>query len=151
MKMMKPAPMVGQMKDEFDRVFERFFPVRLFEEPFVPSMTEAPTLRWVPTFDLVENEKEFVVRLEVPGIPKENLDIDLNGELLTVSGHREAAQEKKGETYLWRERETGAFRRTVRLPVAVLANKVEATYNDGILTIVLPKETPVPASKVLIK
>ncbi|HEU4700573.1 MAG TPA: Hsp20/alpha crystallin family protein [Gemmatimonadales bacterium] len=150
MKLMKPTPMMGQMKDEFDRVFERFFPVRLFEEPLVFEK-EAPLARWTPSFDLVENEKEFVVRLEAPGVPRENLDIELTGHTLIVSGRRELFQEKTGETYLWQERETGSFRRTVRLPVAVLADRVEATYQDGILTIVLPKETPMPASRILIK
>jgi len=150
MRVMKPAPLMGKMKEDFDRVFERFFPLSLLEEPLLVGRP-SEEMKWMPSFDLVENEKEFVVRLEVPGIPRENLDIDLTGHMLTVSGHREAVQRKQGETYLWQERETGAFRRSVRLPAAVVAEKVCATYQDGMLTIVLPKEAPVVASKVLIR
>jgi HSP20 family protein len=147
----KVAPLMGKVKEDIDRVFDRFFPARFFNEPFLPFEREAMEFKWVPAFDLVENEKEYVVRLEIPGIHKENLDINLTGNLLTVTGNREMTQEKKTETFLWQERETGHFRRTIRLPADVTADKVEATYTDGLLTIVLPKQTPVKANKVLIK
>jgi HSP20 family protein len=143
---------MGKVKDEIDRVFERFFPVRLLDEPMpFPLERQASDFGWMPAFDLVENEKEYVVRLEVPGIHKENLDINLTGNLLTIMGNRDASQVAEGENYLWREREIGKFRRVARLPADVMADKVEATCQDGLLTIVLPKQAPVVASKVTIK
>lgn len=145
------APVVSKVKEDIDRVFDRFFP-RLLEEPVLfPFQKEAAELTWMPAIDLVEDEKEYTVKLEVPGIHKENLDISMTGNVLTVTGHREQAKEKKGENFLWQEREIGKFRRTVRLPAAVITDKVDATYQDGILTIVLPKREPVAANKILVK
>ena len=91
------------------------------------------------------------MRVEVPGIPKENLDINLTGDMLTITGWREAVQENKGETYLWKEREAGKFARMIRLPASIVENKIEANYQDGVLTIHLPKVAPAPANKILIK
>ena len=152
MQVTKTAPAMGKVKNEIDRVFERFFPVRLLDEPLpFPLGTEQTQLGWMPVFDVVENEKQYVVRLEVPGIHKENLDISLTGNVLTVTGTREHTQNAEGEHYLWREREFGQFRRIARLPAEVIPEKVEATYEEGLLTIVLPKQAPVVASKVMIK
>ena len=152
MKMMKAAPALGRVKEDIDRVFDRFFSPRfLTEPPFSPFENAMPVSEWVPAFDLSETEKEYVVRLEAPGVPKENLDINYAGDLLTITGKREVSKEKEGETYLWREREIGRFVRTLRLPVPVIPGKIEALHQDGILTIRLPKETPEPASRILIK
>ena len=70
---------------------------------------ETAAAEWFPTLDLTENAHEFIVRLEVPGIPKENLDVNLTGTLFTVQGRRELINEAAGETYLRRERETGSL------------------------------------------
>jgi HSP20 family protein len=102
-------------------------------------------------FDLAETDKEYVVRLEVPGIHRENLDIALRDNVLTITGKRDVSQEGGGETYLWKEREFGRFVRTMRLPTAVVENKIEATYQDGVLVVHLPKAVPAPANKILIK
>jgi HSP20 family protein len=70
---------------------------------------------------------------------------------LTITGKRDVSQEGKTETYLWREREFGRFIRSMRLPSAVAENKIEATYQDGVLVVHLPKAEPAPANKILIK
>jgi len=101
--------------------------------------------------DLVEKEKEYVVRLEVPGVPRENLDVQLEGAVLTLMGHREMAKKEEIENYLWEETENGKFIRTIRLPKAVEANKIEATYEDGILLVRLPKTEPAIKNRILIK
>jgi HSP20 family protein len=101
--------------------------------------------------DVVETPAEYVVQLEVPGFHKENLDINLTGTTLTMTGKREIAPEKEGEGYLLRQRAVGKFIRTIRLPTKVAENKVAAEYRDGVLVVHLPRETPAPATKVLIK
>lgn len=152
MKLVKAAPALGRVKEDIDRVFDRFFSGPFFTEPsFSPFEPPMPATDWVPSFDLSETEKEYVVRLEAPGIHKENLDLNYSGDLLTITGKREMTKEKEGERYLWRERELGRFLRTVRLPMPVAAARIEASYQDGILTVRLPKETPEPSSKILIK
>lgn len=151
MKIVKASPTLGRVKEDIDRIFDRFFSTPFLPEGFSPFEAAAPMTEWVPAFDLSENDKEYVVRLEAPGIHKENLDLNYTGDVLTITGKRELAKEKEGETYLWRERELGRFVRSVRLPMPVTASRIEATYQDGILVVHLPKEKPEPASKILIK
>jgi HSP20 family protein len=151
MKVMKAAPVVGKVKEDIDRLFDRFFSTPFATEPLFPSFEAMPEGSWTPAFDLAETDKEYVVRLEVPGIHRENLDITLRDNLLTITGKREVVQEGSGETYLWNEREFGRFIRKMRLPTAVVENKIEATYQDGILVVHLPKAMPAPANRILIK
>jgi len=152
MKVMKAAPTVGRVKEDIDRLFDRFFATPFMNEPlFPPFETIAPAVAWLPSFDLTENEKEYVVRFEVPGIHKENLDVSLIENVLTISGKREVYQEQTAENYLWKEREFGRFARTMRLPTLVVENKIEALYQDGVLVVRLPKAVPTPANKILIK
>jgi HSP20 family protein len=99
----------------------------------------------------IERHVARAVRLEVPGFHKENLDINLTGELLTITGTREIAPEIEGEGYLVKERVYGKFVRTIRLPAPVAEKKVTAEYRDGVLVLHLVKEIAVPATKILIK
>lgn len=141
MKLTKAAP------TDFERVFERFF-----EPTFWPAATTRKLeTMWEPMLDLSETEKEFVVRLEAPGMTRDDFDVDLDRNLLAISGKRELHKEEKGEDYLWQERQEGRFLRTIRLPAGVQENKIEATYLDGILTIKLPKAVETPKTKVTIK
>jgi len=153
MKVSKIAPVVGKVRDEIHQVFDRFFAPRFMTEPYFPPLGVEPAniATWVPVLDLTEAEKDFVLRVEVPGIPKENLDVKLNGDLLTITGRREAMHENKGETYLWQEREYGRFTRTIRLPAAVVEKDILATYQDGVLIVHLPKVAPPVENKILIK
>ena len=152
MRVAKLAPVTGKMGEEVERFFDRFLAPGFLAEPFMPAFPfETPAAEWFPTLDLVENAHEFIVRLEVPGIPKENLDVNLTGTLLTVQGRRELINEAAGETYLRREREFGKFTRTVRLPAPVVEKEVKATYEDGILMIHLAKVAPAVANRIIIK
>jgi HSP20 family protein len=152
MRVMKAAPIVGKVKEDIDRLFDRFFSTPFATEPLFPPFESGMTeVAWMPVLDLAETEKEYVVRLEAPGFHRENLDIALRENILTITGKRDFAQEKAGETYLWREREYGRFVRSLRLPTLVVENKIEATYQDGVLNVHLPKAMPAPANKILIK
>jgi len=143
--------MVGKLGEEFDRVFDRLLVPRFLTEP-VPSFPfETTGAEWIPVMDMIETSTEYVVRLEVPGIHKENLDVNLTGEMLTITGTREFAPELEGEGYLVKERAIGKFVRTIRLSKPVAEKKVAAEYRDGVLVLHLPKETPVAATKILIK
>ena len=151
MRVMKAAPIVGKVKEDIDRLFDRFFSTPFTTEPLFPPFESMPEGMWTPVFDLAETDKEYVVRLEAPGIHRENLDIALRDNVLTITGKRDVSQEGKTETYLWREREFGRFIRSMQLPSAVAENKIEATYQDGVLVVHLPKAEPAPANKILIK
>jgi len=147
MKLTKAAPTsVATVRDEFDRLFDRMLNTGLFGG--TPRVLEA---MWSPSLDFSENEKEYIVRLEAPGIPREDLEINLDGQSLTISGRREFEKEEKTEEYFWREREAGRFVRTVQLPSAVDKSKIAAAYHDGIMTIRLPKAEPTVKTRIQIK
>lgn len=152
MKLTKMQAGVPTIVRDMDEVFDRLLHGPL---PF-PAMNLEPLKRamegtWMPALDLTETEKDFVIRAEVPGVPRENLDVHLEGELLTLTGHREKVARETNENVLWEERETGKFVRTLRLPRPVEPAKVEAHYTDGVLTVRLPKIETAVKNKILIK
>jgi HSP20 family protein len=152
MRVAKVAPVTGKMGEEIERFFDRFLNQGFLPEPFIPPYPyETAGAEWYPMLDVTETADEFIVRLEAPGIHKENLDINLTGTLLTITGRRELMAEVPGETYLRREREVGKFMRTLRLPAPVVEKEVKATYQDGVLVIHLSKVAPAVANKILIK
>ena len=147
MNILKAAPNLATMQHDLDRVFDRFF-----EPTFWPlgKRNRVETM-WEPSLDLSETEKEFVVRLEAPAMARDDFDVDLDRNLLTLSGKRELHKEEKGVDYLWQERMEGRFVRTIRLPAPVQEGKVEAAYVDGVLTVRLPKAVEPPKTKVTIR
>ena len=112
----------------------------LFESPFWPSLGHAGQLfsAWSPALDLYENSDNVVAVVELPGMRREDIEISLHDGTLTISGERkrETSNSEKAERT---ERYVGTFRRSITLPARVDANKVTATYRDGILTVTLPK------------
>jgi HSP20 family protein len=145
MAIMKATPIPVK---EADRFFDRFFDPPMWPFPATRATTE---VLWEPALDFSENPKEYVVRLDIPGVTRDDLDVAMNGNLLTLSGKRELHKREKGEDFLWEERIEGRFTRTLRLPGAVQEPKIEALYNDGILTVKLPKMEQAMRSKIAIK
>lgn len=145
MKLTKAAP-TTLIREDFENLFDR-----LFGRGFAAQPSRVFETIWVPSLDFSENAKEYVVRLEAPGIPKDDLEVNLEGQILTISGRRDFAKEEQNEEYFWREREQGRFVRTVRLPSAVDPGKVDASYNDGVMTIRVPKAESSTRSRILIK
>ena len=149
MKLMHLArPMTRRVNPEVDRFFDRILPEPFFGNVFEPiqSATE-----WLPACDVTETDEEYIVRLEAPGIHKENLDVKLVGDLLTITGRREHMEEKRGETYLWKEREMGNFVRTMKLPLPVVEEEIVATFEEGVLNVRLPKVAKAIENKISIK
>lgn len=147
MKLTKAAPTpAATVKHDFERLFDRMFGSGTFG-PAAPVFETT----WTPSLDFSETDKEYVVRLEAPGIPKDDLEVNLDGQTLTLSGRRDFAKEEKTEEYFWREREQGRFIRTLRLPTAVDASKVEASYTDGIMTVKIPKAEVAIENRIAIK
>jgi HSP20 family protein len=131
-----------ELEDAFDRAFRGMErdPWRAFEVG----------LPWPPT-DISETDKALTVRLDVPGLSAEDLEVQLSGNTLTVRGERsEEQKEEKGETYR-HERYTGSFARTITIPSYADADKADATYDKGVLTITLPKIEGVETKRVAVK
>ncbi len=103
---------------------------------------------FIPPADLVENQHEIVLTLDIPGIQRDKLDVSVDEGLLTVRGERQEERERKdSETYRV-ERVYGSFQRAFRLPSAVDAEQVKATYKDGVLEVRLPKTEAAKAKKI---
>ncbi len=99
-----------------------------------------PGRPWVPAVDLLETDDQVVVQVDLPGIEPNSVEILLTGNMLTVKGESPAASPGKGETRHRCERPTGAFSRSIPLPVPVDAEKVSAQSKNGVLTVTLAKE-----------
>jgi HSP20 family protein len=105
----------------------------------------------VPAVDLYEGKEEVVLKAEVPGLSKEDLKIELTDSMLTVSGEKKKEEEIKEESYTYSERAYGSFSRSLQLPCAVKADKVKATFKDGILEVKLPKTEEAKKRHVTVK
>jgi HSP20 family protein len=107
--------------------------------------------RLVPTVDLSENPTSVEVRMDLPGLKPEDIDIQLANNVLTISGERKAEKEEKGKTYHRVERRRGTFSRSLTLPTAVAEDKVDAEYREGVLTVTLQKTDEAKSRKIKVK
>lgn len=107
--------------------------------------------RYSPSLDLAETDSTVEVRLDLPGAKPEEIDIQLSGNVLTVSGERKEEKEEKGRTFHRVERREGGFSRSISLPCAVEEEKVQAQYRDGVLSITMPKTEKAKAKKIKVK
>jgi len=117
---------------------------RLFDESFLRPFGEDWMTLWpergigVPV-DMYETDNEVVVKASIPGIKPEDVNITVTDDLLTIKGETKEEQEVERGSYHLRERRYGAFERCIRLPVPVKADKAEAVFQNGVLTLTLPK------------
>jgi len=95
----------------------------------------------MPRVDIVETEKDIKVSAEIPGMDEKDIRVQLNGDVLTISGEKSSEHEEKEGQYHRMERTYGSFRRDLQLPTDVDGDKVEAVFSRGVLTITLPKPT----------
>ncbi len=125
-------------------IFDRLF------DGFGLSVPEEEKRTWSPAFDVAENDREYLVSAELPGIEEKDLDVTIAEGILTVKGEKKRDSEEKGENYHRLERYYGSFERRFSVPDNVLTDKVEATYKDGILKLALPKTSETTARKITI-
>ncbi len=138
------TPWTGMMalRREMDRLFDRFFE---------PIEEVEPVGGWTPRIDLKETKDAFVVTAEVPGVNPKDVEVSLQERTLTIKGEKKQEKEEKGETWHRVERAWGAFARAMTLPAAVDAEKVTATFKDGVLTVSLPKTAAAKGKAIPIK
>ncbi len=119
------------LRDEIDR---------LFDSPLAELARTSQWLSgWTPVLDLSEDKDNLFVKMDLPGMKREDIDVSLHEGSLSISGERKSEQKHEEAEVYRAERFFGRFQRTVTLPVAVAADKVKAEYKDGILSITLPK------------
>jgi HSP20 family protein len=126
---------------------------RLFDDSVVRPSRTSETLGEVaaPALDIYQTPSEIVVKAALPGVKPEDLDIDITGDTLTVKGESKAEQKVNREDYLYQERRYGAFSRSVALPSGLKLDKTEATMEDGVLTLTIPKAEVVKPKAIKVK
>jgi HSP20 family protein len=120
-----------------DRVFDSF--TRGFELAPFRAFDEGLWGGRMPRMDLVETDKDIQVTAELPGMDEKDVEVTLTGDTLTLKGEKKSESEEKGKNVHRMERTHGAFQRTIVLPAEVQADKVEAAFKKGVLTVTLPK------------
>jgi HSP20 family protein len=130
-----PARELDALQGDVNRLFDSFFGRRDANA----SGGGYASRRWVPPMDLVETEDSLVLRADLPGLDREDIEIELKDGVLTVSGERKAQHEEKGEGYHRVERSFGRFARSLELPKGVDAENVGASFERGVLEVRIPK------------
>src|ERR1700761_4795358 len=139
----EPVRELGTIQNEMNRLFNSFFDT--------PTVTNGAALRrWVPAMDLVETEGEYVLRADLPGMSEADVNIELDENVLTISGERKSEHEERKAGYYRVERSSGAFRRSLTLPEGVDPESVRATFDKGVLEVTVPKPEQQTPRKVQI-
>jgi len=122
---------MDRLKREMQSIFDRFLDLR-------SSRRFSEEEKWMPVVDVSETSKEIIVNAEIPGVEAESIDVKLEGNVLTIKGERQREHEEEEENFHRIERSYGSFYRSLRLPSEVDAEKIKATYEKGVLRIVIP-------------
>lgn len=130
----EPVRELNTLQSEVNRIFNSFF-----DTPMTGVDAAGGQRRWVPAMDLVEAEDRFLLRADLPGVPEEDVRIELDDRVLTVSGERKAGLEATNGGYHRVERAYGAFSRSLTLPDGVDADGVTARFERGVLEVAIPK------------
>jgi HSP20 family protein len=124
---------------------------RLFNTLFdTPTVAAAPARRFAPATDLIESDSHYILRADLPGLSEDDVNVELDGNVLTVSGERRSSNEDRKAGYYRVERTYGSFRRSVRLPEGVDGSAITATFDKGVLEITVPKPELAKPHKVQI-
>jgi HSP20 family protein len=126
---------------------------RLFEESFIRPHAGwlAPLGAEALAVDMYETDQDVVVKSSVPGIKPEDIDITITGDTLTIKGETKAEEKVEKSNYIRQERRYGAFSRSLTLPTTIVAEKAKAEFEDGVLTLTLPKAEEVKPKTIKVK
>lgn len=138
----EPAREMMTLRDAMDR---------LFDDAFTRPLNFAGNNWSVPAVDMYQTDNEVVVKASIPGVKTDEVQISVTGETLTIKGEVKQKEETKEKAYHIREQRWGSFERTLALPTDVVADKAKAEFENGILTITLPKADEVKPKTITIK
>jgi HSP20 family protein len=129
------------VQDEMNRLFDDFFGRPVMRRDWAEAA-------WCPCVDVSETKDSVVINTEIPGMSKDDVKVSIQDNVLTLSGEKKQEKEEKDANYHRMERSYGSFSRSFTLPTSVKADKVKATYKDGILRIALPKSEEVKPKQI---
>jgi len=138
---------LNTLRDRIEDVFDRFW-----HDPFGVSLSGLPAgAGLLPQLELSETDDHVLVRAELPGVRTEDVQIEVSGHVLRLTGEKRAEREEKSGDCRFSERQYGVFSRMVQLPAAVNADKVEATCRDGVLTIKMAKHAQAKPRRITVR
>lgn len=142
-----PFTFMRRFATDMERLFEEFEGFRfpsLFGREFFPFTREFEHVGWVPEIEVLRQNGDFIVRADLPGMTKENFEVEIDQNLLTLRGERKEEQEEKHEGYYRTERSYGTFYRQIPLPEGAKTETAKAEFKDGVLEITMqaPKTEP---------
>jgi HSP20 family protein len=140
----EPVRELNTLQSEMNRLFNN-----LFDTP-LPNGGNAGLRRWLPAMDLVETEDDFVLRADLPGLSEDDVNIELEDTVLTISGERKSEHEERKEGYYRVERASGSFSRSLTLPEGVDGTAITASFDKGVLEVRIPKPEERKPRKVAI-
>lgn len=139
-----PSDFFG-IQREINRVFDNFVRGGVqADESFMSSY-------WTPAVDIAEQENEFIVKMELPGVNKDEVKISLESNILTIKGEKKQEKEEKSKNLHRVERSYGSFQRSFTLPTSVKSEKIDAMFKDGVLSISLPKAEEAKPKQIEVK
>jgi HSP20 family protein len=139
----RPSGELASLRKEMDSLWNRFFSAADF-----PRFASE---EWQPSVDISETKDTLLVKAELPGLDAKDVSVTISGDMLTIKGEKKQEKEKKDEHYYCSERYSGTFQRTIRLPVNIKSDKIDATFEKGILLIALPKTEDAQKKEIKIK
>ena len=139
----RPFGELTPLRREMEDLWRRFFG----ETPFLRPFRE----EWLPAVDISETKDKVVLKAEMPGMDAKDVNVSISGDILTIKGEKKKEEEEKDEHYHCVETYCGSFQRSFRLPHNVKADKVEATFDKGVLKITLPKTEEAKKKEIKIK
>ncbi len=129
------------LKREMDRIWQEFFGKTYLTEKW-------EGIEWAPAVDVSETDDAVIVKVDLPGVNPEDMEISLTDNVLVIKGEKKKEEEEKKENFYRMERFYGSFMRAIHLPCEINEEKIQATYKNGVLKIVLPKK-PEEKKKVI--
>jgi len=140
----RPFSELMSLRQAMDRLFDGSF---VQPSHALATLSEAAT----PALDVYQTPNEVVVKAALPGIKPDDVNIDITGDTLTIKGETKAKQEIKRDDYLYQERRYGTFSRSVVLPGGLKPDRAEATMDDGVLTLTIPKAEELKPKSIKVK
>ncbi|HKO97608.1 MAG TPA: Hsp20/alpha crystallin family protein [Pyrinomonadaceae bacterium] len=145
-----PYGMMRRFTRDMERLFEDFdgFGFRFPSETW-PFRTEFGEMDWLLQVEVIQNNGQFMVRADLPGMTKDDIKVEFIGDMLTISGERKEEKEEKREGFYRSERSYGNFYRQLPLPEGAMTEKAEATFTNGVLEVTMPAPKVEPATRKL--
>jgi HSP20 family protein len=141
----EPVRELNSLQQEMNRLFSTFFDT--------PTGGNGNTIarRWIPAMDLVETDDHYVLTADLPGLAEGDIDLEFEGDVLTLSGERKTEHSERREGFYRLERATGAFSRSLTLPEGIDPEAVKAKFDNGVLEVRIPKPEQRKPRKVAIQ